>query len=105
MKKLALMSVCTLALLSGCAYTPQKPAAQPQHLAATRIQQAERAVKLTRAMGALWLPTPHALAVAIQADKSRHYARAIRAADTVLAQCHLAQRQHAANANAGPSYP
>ncbi|MHB1566023.1 MAG: hypothetical protein ACYCXG_04795 [Acidiferrobacter sp.] len=105
MKKLVLMSACTLALLSGCAYTPQKPAAHLPHLAATRVQQAERAVKLTRAMGALWLPTPHALAVAIQADKSHHYTHAIRAANMVLAQCHLAQHQHAANADAGPFYP
>lgn len=106
MKTLVLMSACTLALLSGCAHAPQKPAAQRrQDLAATRIQQAERAVKLTRALGALWLVTPHTLTVAVRADKNRHYAQAIRAADEVLTQCRLARNQHAANADAKPFYP
>lgn len=103
MKKKAFVAVCLIAL-SGCApmsahHAPQSAVAQK------RLRQADLAVKETRAKGALWLNTPHELAIARKADAKGRYGQAIKAANIVLTQCRVAQRQAAENAHAKPYYP
>ncbi len=103
MKKIALAAVWALAL-GGCAHMGGHHVPQSA-LAQQRLQQADRAVKQTRAQGALWLATPHLLATARKADAQGHYGQAIKAANMVILQCETAQKQAAANAHARPFYP
>lgn len=104
MKKTILTAVCALAL-GGCAGMSHSNGPSRSAIAQQRLKQADLAVKTTRAKGALWLATPHELALARKAAARGHYAQAIKAADIVLTQCRVAQRQAASNANAKPYYP
>ncbi len=102
MKKTILVAGCAL-VLAGCAHMGQGGA--QGRLAQTRLKQADLAVQKTRAEGALWLATPHELALARKAASQGRYSQAIKAANTVLTQCRLAQEQAAANAHPKPYYP
>ncbi|MHB8253094.1 MAG: hypothetical protein ACYDEV_05225 [Acidiferrobacter sp.] len=104
MKKIALVTICTL-LLGGCAHMSPQSGASPSAVASQRLKQADLAVKQTRADGALWLATPHELALAHKAAAQGHYAKAIKAADVVITQCRVAQQQAAHNAHAQTYYP
>lgn len=103
MKKKAFAAVCVITL-SGCAHISAHHAPQSA-IAQQRLRQADLAVKQTRAKGALWLATPHELAIARKADAKGHYRKAIQAAHIVLTQCRVAQRQATQNAHAKPYYP
>ncbi len=103
MKKMALVTACAL-VLGGCAHMAAHQAPQSA-VAAARVKQASIAVKEARAHGALWLATPHLLAVARKADAKGQYAQAIKTANTVILQCQTAEKQAAANAHAQPYYP
>lgn len=103
MKKMALVTACVVAL-GGCAPMLARHASQSA-VAQKRLQQADLAVKQTRAKGELWLGTPHELAIARKADAKGQYGQAIKAANLVLTQCRVAQRQAAQNAHAKPYYP
>lgn len=103
MKKTVLLALSALTL-GGCAHMGQ-PAAAPSAVAQQRLKQATLAIKKTRAQGALWLGTPHELALARKADAKGNYAQAIKAANIVITQCRVAQKQAADNANAKPYYP
>jgi len=81
-----------------------QPASQSA-IAQQRLQKADLAVKQTRAQGALWLKTPHELAIAHKAASQGQYAQAIQAANIVLLQCRTAQKQAVDNAHAQPYYP
>ena len=104
MKKTILVAMCSLAL-GGCAGLSHSNGPSQSAIAQQRLRQADLAVKTTRAKGALWLATPHELALARKAAAQGHYAKAIKAADVVLTQCRVAQRQAASNAHAKPYYP
>ena len=103
MKKIALAATCAL-VLAGCAQVTTHHAPLSA-VAGARLKQADIAVKDARAHGALWLATPHLLAVARTADAKGNYGMAIKTANTVILQCQTAERQAAANANAKPYYP
>ena len=103
MKKIALAAVYAL-VLAGCAHITTHHAPQSA-VAGARLKQADIAVKDARAHGALWLATPHLLAVARTADAKGHYGAAIKAANMVILQCQTAERQAVANAHAKPYYP
>ncbi len=103
MKKMALVTACAFAL-GGCAHMAAHHA-QQSTVAAARVKQASLAVKQARAHGALWLATPHLLAVARKADAQGHYAQAIATANKVILQCRTAEKQAAANLHAKPYYP
>ena len=103
MKKIALAAACAL-VLAGCAHVTTHHAPQSA-VAGARLKQADIAVKDARAHGALWLATPHLLAVARTADAKGHYRAAIKAANMVILQCQTAERQAVANAHAKPYYP
>ncbi|WP_298136744.1 hypothetical protein [Acidiferrobacter sp.] len=103
MKKTAFATACAL-VLAGCAHVTTHHASLSA-MASARLNQAAIAVKDARVHGALWLATPHLLAVARTADTQGHYGAAIKAANTVILQCQTAERQAVANAHAKPYYP
>ena len=104
MKKIVLVAISTL-VLSGCAHMSQQNHAPQSAVAQQRLKQADLAVKKTRADGALWFATPKELALAHKAATQGHYAQAIKAANTVITQCQVADRQAASNAHAKTYYP
>jgi len=104
MKKIALVAVCALTL-GGCAHMSPQGGASQSAVAQQRLKQADMAVKTARTNGALWLTTPHELALAHKAATQGHYAQAIKTANNVITQCRVAERQAASNANAKPYYP